>query len=221
MTRPRAASEAFVARLSRDVANRITPIYSPLIDIVGIGADFEIARDHGVIFTSGNGVRHAPHGTGQVAYCVGRATTELAQSRGWTAQQAGGDAQSLIEQIIRIHPTQRLFHLSGTYTRGNVVDQLRSAGLKVERRAVYDQPLHPLSNDAHAIMQSAPFVCVPLFSPRTATQFAEHVIHPSSVHIIALSAAVAEPLRGLGIASVTNAARPDADAMRTAIASVV
>ncbi|WP_299281436.1 uroporphyrinogen-III synthase [uncultured Tateyamaria sp.] len=221
MTRPRPASKAFVAKLSRDVADRVTPIYSPLIDIVGIHSGLQIAPDHSVIFTSGNGVRHAPRGDGQVAYCVGRATTELAESYGWSAQQAGVDAQSLIEVIIRICPVQRLFYLSGTHIRGSVVGQLRSAGLQVERHAVYDQPLRPLSDAAHSIMQTAPLVCVPLFSPRTAAQFAADVIHPTSVHIVALSDAVAEPLSALGVASVTKAARPDADAMRTAIASVV
>jgi uroporphyrinogen-III synthase len=221
LTRPTASAHAFADALDPETKQCVELIFSPLIDIVALDVSISLEPSDAVIFTSSNGVRHAPHGDGRQAFCVGNATTELAQVHGWAAKLSGINVDQLVAEIIRIAPQQRLFHLSGTRTRGEVVGRLEQAGLQVTRQAIYDQrPVTLTEQTAQIIAQRAPSI-FPLFSPRTAEQFAMQVPDASSVHVIAMSAAVAEPLRHLQVASLTQAVQPDARAMGLALGALV
>lgn len=220
LTRPRPASEQFFAALPDTVRSRFTPIFSPLIKIIDLNPDIPMTPQDAAIFTSVNGVQMAPHGDNKTAFCIGAATTEAAKNRGWTAQQMGTDAQSLIATLTDSKPKQRLFHLSGQHTRGDVTAHLTKAGLDAHNIATYDQHLCDLTPLAMQTLAREKHVIVPLFSPRTAGQFAHTTPRTTSVHVIALSAAVADALGPIQLAGLTIAARPDAQSMGAALNEV-
>ena len=219
LTRPRPASEAFWRNLPVEVRARFTPIFSPLIDITPLHPATGMPDDYNAIFTSANGLRHASPGQGRAAYCVGPATAQAAQAHGWAAEQCGVDADSLVTTLLRTRPGAPLVHLSGRHTRGRVAERLAAAGLNVQHIALYDQQICDLSGDARDAIAREKHVLVPLFSPRTAAQFAKTAPRATSVHIIALSAAVAEALGDAPMRPVQIAASPDARAMGAALAA--
>lgn len=221
MTRPRAAAQAFVAGLDAETRAALDVTYSPLIEIVSLDVPVSLIPDDGAIFTSSNGVQYAPDGAGRVAYCVGQATTRAARTRGWAAIQAGQDAISLRDEIIRISPRQRLFHLSGRHTRGAISEHLSDAGLSVQNIAIYDQITCAMTDGARAVLARGNRVIVPLFSPRSAIQFAIQAPHTSSVHVVALSDAVAEQVDREKLSGLTVVQSPDAKAMGIAIADLL
>lgn len=221
MTRPLGASQRFVAQLPPDVQARLVPVYSPLLRIAPLNAVVAMSSKDAAIFSSVNGVDAAPDGAGRKAYCIGKATTAAATLRGWEATQCGVDAQSLVATLLAAPPAQRLFHLSGRHTRGDIAGHLTQAGLTVERVVVYDQHLCDLTPEAIQAIDREKRVLVPLFSPRTAAQFVSVAPRTISIHIVALSQAVADATGGAAFAGMTIAQRPDATAMGIALAGLV
>lgn len=208
MTRPDGANEDFVASLAPEVRVRLEIIFSPLIAIVSTGAHPEVGPNEGVIFTSANGVKFAPAGNGRVAFCVGGATTAAAIEAGWDAEHVAPEAAGLVAELRQKKPGMRLHHLCGVHARGQVAEKLQQAGLDACRIAVYDQQLLPLNERARQAIESAPSVLVPLFSPRTAGHFAQQCTDPTRIHVIALSAAIADNLGELAVASLEIADHP-------------
>jgi len=221
MTRPRAASETFVASLSSDLRSHVTPIYSPLIRIAGLGVRETLTASDAAVFTSTNGVVHGPSGQGRPAYCVGAATTAAALKKGWNAQMRGETAGALVANLVQNRPPERLIHLSGVHTRGDICTKLKACGFLAHNIAVYDQIAQPLSADARAAIEAGNPLLVPLFSPRTSAQFLREASSPKSVYVVALSTAVAQELQATSFAGVTVASAPNADAMRAALASTL
>jgi len=104
MTRPREASEQFVARLPPPLRARLTLVFSPLIRIEPAATAIDFGGARGLIFTSSNGVQVATGLTSRrdlPCYCVGEATTHAAQLAGWQAECAGTNAEGL---IATLHP---------------------------------------------------------------------------------------------------------------------
>jgi len=200
---------------------QLAPLYSPLIQITAQPDPVDMRASDAAIFTSANGVLHAPPGQGRAAFCVGTATTAAARAKGWNAQHAGDDADGLVATIAQIAPGQRLFHLSGTHTRGNITQRLSQAGLSTAHHAVYDQILCPLTPDAMTCLHGGKPAIVPLFSPRTAAHFASQINDLGSVHVVALSPAVADAIQGKLVASLTVVPHPNAQAMGAAIATLL
>lgn len=217
MTRPRVASEAFVRLLPKDAHARIRPVFAPLIDIVASPVDAFMDTQDAAIFTSANGVLHGPNGLGRLAYCVGPATTTVARERGWNAQKSGHTADQLVATLLQKPPKQRLVHFSGTHTRGDVAARLARAGLSASRVTVYDQAPAKLSDEAYALLSGNAPVLVPLFSPRTASLFAESAPATNCASIIALSDTIAQALGSFCPAALRIASAPNADAMCDAI----
>lgn len=215
MTRPRAAAQRFVEDMPEGMRARIVPLYSPLLDIVPLTSPDAVGPDEVAIFTSSHGVLHGPEGAGRPAYCVGARTTEAARDHGWDAQQAGLDAASLVDTLSSRPTGQKMVHIRGQHTRGDVADRLRDTGQTVREVIVYDQVLRPLSPDALDALASDQPVIAPVFSPRTATQFANCAARATSLRVVALSPAVAEPIKSLGVCFMAE--RPEAQAMYDAI----
>ena len=220
LTRPRAASQSFLASLAPSVRARFAPVFSPLIDIVALDVPVTMSAQDMAIFSSANGVSAAPKGQGRTAYCIGAATTRAANGRGWAAVQSGTDAASLIAALTALKPDPRLFHLAGAHTRGDIAGHLTRAGLNVDHVALYDQHLCALTPEATDIIQTNARVVVPLFSPRTAAQFANVAPRTTSIVAVALSAAVADALGSLPLADLTIAKQPDAQAMGAALGAL-
>jgi uroporphyrinogen-III synthase len=215
LTRPRPGAEAFLARLSP--ALRVGAVISPLIEIVPNDVAPDLAPYAGVIFTSANAVAHAPAGNGRPAYCVGPQTTQAARAAGWQAQMTGLDAEAMIAALAGRGELGPLLHLAGKHRRGDVAGVLSKTGLQVDVATLYDQRLLPLSEEAQALLRGNAPVLVPLFSPRSAAQFAQAATRTDAVLAVSISAAAAEALEALPLRAHDIAAEPTGEAMAEAV----
>lgn len=219
MTRPRVASDRFVASLSIADPARVMVCYSPLIDIVPVATDITFQNTDAVLFTSQNAVTVASKLTARrdlPCVCVGSTTTQAAQNAGWDAQCAGETADDLVAWTMA-GPSQRYLHLSGRHTRGDIADRLSTADRPTRAVVVYDQNLNPLTDQAQAILNTDASVIVPLFSPRTARHFVDQLTGTASIHVVAISDAAAEPLKTRAIQTLRVVKRPTSDMMRTEV----
>ncbi|WP_299547839.1 uroporphyrinogen-III synthase [uncultured Tateyamaria sp.] len=219
MTRPHTAAKRFVAEMPDDLKSQVRPLYSPLLSIVSMADGDTIATEEAAIFTSSNGVANAPAGADRVAYCIGAATTERAKEHGWAAQLVGQTADELVAHLATVPLSQALVHIRGRHTRGDIVSRLQAAGQEARDWVVYDQRLHPLSESAHDALLREELTIVPLFSPRTAMQFAREAPRTTSIRVIALSDAVADAVQPVQTDSV--AVQPDATAMYEAMRQII
>ncbi|NSY37362.1 uroporphyrinogen-III synthase [Leisingera sp. ANG59] len=219
ITRPLKAAERFVSGLPAAALAGIRVIYTPLMEIQQLQAQIEMRGVKGVIFTSANGAEAASRETlvRLPAYCVGERTAQAAAEMGWQAEALGQCADELTAALLQQRPAAPLLHLRGAHTRGSIARRLTEAGLPCGEQIVYDQALLPLTAEAQAALAAQTDVIVPLFSPRTARHFANLCGDASHLHLIALSQAVAEPLKGLNCKALRVSKAPDAPAMAAAV----
>ncbi|MFK7868231.1 MAG: uroporphyrinogen-III synthase [Roseobacter sp.] len=217
LTRPAHAHAGFLTELSPATRSRLTVVSSPLMEIAKVEGVGPALGVFSAVFTSANGVRFAPPGQGQAAFCVGRATTDAACKAGWMARCLGENADALIETLLQTPPTGDLVHFSGQHQRGDIVENLRAAGINAARKIVYDQVLLDLSEAAQTVLVDNSRAIVPLFSPRTAAHFARQTKPRSGLFLIALSEAVASVLPENLQKSCSVARTPTAKAVATNI----
>lgn len=216
MTRARADSDRFLSELDPDFRNRLDIVYAPLIETRPICARVDLSGLRGVIFTSANGVRAAsalnidPAGP---CHCVGARTTEQASAAGWDARQAGANADDLVATLSKTRPDAPLLHLRGAHARGDIARRLTQAGIATREQVIYDQILHPPGDPARKILAQDVPVIVPLFSPRTARQFADHAVFQAPLYLAAMSQAVADAVNTLKYRKLLVADHPDSAAM--------
>lgn len=223
MTRPRNGAERFVNSLPPQVLRDFPPVFSPLIRIEIADEETEADGIAGLIFTSANGVvAAAPKLTDRnlPTFCVGHATQAAANSQGWQARCLGENADALVRNLLSGRPATPLLHLHGRHARGDIAERLTAAGLLCRAQVVYDQVLQPLTTQAIQLLGDPGPVIVPVFSPRTARQFAKLCPDTANIYLIALSDAVAEPLKHLNFQRLVVAAKPDAAAMADAVAKI-
>lgn len=205
LTRPQLGSDAFWQALPDALRRKLMPVISPLVRIEPTNMP---VPDGDVVFSSANGVLSGPAGNGRKAFCIGAITTAAATEAGWDAQHIGNTADELVSHLIKITPKSPLLHLSGTHTRGEIAPRLTAAGVQTRNIAVYDQILQPLSDKARDLLGRGNPVILPLFSPRTAHQFAKEFNGHAALHIIALSPAVASSLNGVSAQTLHICAAP-------------
>ena len=216
LTRPEASAEAFAKTLDPDALKSVRLLISPLMRIVSTGALPNLENAAGVIFTSANGVSHAPDGEGRPAFCVGAQTTKRAIDRGWDAHMCGSCAQELIATLRKAQPVGPLVHLGGEQTIGDIAETLTIDGIKTSHIALYRQQLLPLMAQAKKAIQGP--TILPLFSPRTAKQLiAEATGNLEFAHVIALSDSVAAPLAGEKLSQCLILPSPQTLFMRKAV----
>ena len=216
LTRPRAASERFSATLPRSLLSRLTTVISPLIRIVKIADNIDFADARGLIFSSSNGVATAARLSTRrdlPCFCVGQATTEAARQAGWQATCAGATSDALVSTLIETRPETPLLHIRGTYSRGHIVARLTARKCPARAQSVYEQRLEPLTEQAQQVLAGSGAVIAPIFSPRTARQFANQHKGQAPLYLAALSEAVETPLKSLKYKRLTVADRPDSAAM--------
>lgn len=207
MTRPEPQARAFAESLG--VA--VDMVISPLIAIAPVGPLPDPGRFAGLILTSANAARvyrQIGGPTGLAAWCVGTKTAEAAREAGLDAEALGGDAAALAESLIARNVPGPLLHLRGFHSRGAVADRLIDAGIETHEAVIYDQPAQALTPEARAALDGDRPIVVPLFSPRTAEIFALYGPFDGSVHVVAMSPAVAEAVTGLTLAGLDIAASP-------------
>ncbi|WP_417740722.1 uroporphyrinogen-III synthase [Salipiger sp.] len=220
LTRPEAASRQFLTAVEADGGRGFRSIISPLIGIEVTGPLPDLQGVGGVIFTSANGVRAYEALGGPVlplCYTVGDATAEAARNAGFAPKIAAGDAASLVALILAEAPEVPLVHLRGTHARGAVAERLRAGGLSASEAVIYDQPAQELSAAAKAALQGDAPVIVPLFSPRSAAQFAGGAHGDAPLLVVAMSRDVAAALEALYVTRLEILARPDAKEMRRVV----
>jgi len=224
MTRPRAASERFVAGLAPDLRRRLHVIHSPLVQIA-FGPDLVAPGNaRGVILTSSNGVAAAQAAgvrPALPAYCVGPATAASARDAGWSVAVTCDTADALVTALTDRRPPAPLLHLRGRHARGAVADRLTAAGIETRAQEIYDQRLIAPSDAARAALDGADPVIAPLFSPRTARQFADTCTGTAPLFLAAISPAAAEPVENMSYRALILASRPDGAAMAAAVETLV
>ncbi len=224
MTRPQDAARRFVAMLPTALTAGHQVIYSPLISMMPLGQGIDLGGSEAVIFTSANGVSVAAETlatTGMPAYCLGQRTTSKARDAGWKAEFCGKTADELVTELLQRRPAGRLLHLRGEHSRGNVAERLNTAGLICREQVIYSQPLLTLTAEALAVLSASGDIVVPLFSPRTARQFADLCPNDANIHLIAMSEAVAEPLKLLNYKDLNVCKEPDVQAMAKLASAIV
>lgn len=223
MTRPHDASRRFVAMLPASLTVGLQVIYAPLISVKPVDGDINLGSGEAVIFTSSNGVLAAASTSDRndrTAYCLGQRTTQNAEDAGWRAQMCGKTADDLVTDLLQRRPSEPLVHLRGQHSRGNIVERLTEAGLMCREQVVYDQPLLPLTAEAKSVLSASHDVIVPIFSPRTARQFADLCPVGPKIHLIAMSDAVADPLKSLKYNDLRICRAPDAQTMALLVQEV-
>ena len=212
LTRPDPAAARFAAMLQARFGP-VETVISPLLRIEYLTADLPQAVP---VFTSRNGVEGFRNAGGLAqgpCWCVGEATSAAAGAAGFAPRAGGGDAKALIAAILASGDAGPFVHVRGAHTRGDVARHLRDAGLTVSEAVVYDQIAEGLSDAAKTLLESEKPVIVPLFSPRSAGQFAKVHCGRAPLFVAAMSAAVADALGELAVKEMAIAARPDANAM--------
>lgn len=223
LTRPDASSRAFAGALKREAGPELEGdlniVISQLIAIEYLPLTTGNIDGAIPVFTSAHGVsswnKSALNARGP-AICVGPATTKAAQTLGFDAVDAGGTVEEVFTHITTCARQDHIVHIHGTHTRGDLVARLRKRGVTARGVTAYDQPMQPLSAKATALLGGETRVIVPLFSPRTAVQFAQVCPKGADVQVIAMSEAVAEATSDLP-GSAVIAARPDGPAMIAAV----
>lgn len=213
LTRPAPLANEFADTL-RAGLGAVDVVISPLLKIGFLPV--EITGNAMPIFTSRNGVEGFLQAGGVargVCWCVGGATAETAQAAGFAAHAAEGDAVSLIAEILSSDDHGPFMHYRGQHARGAVAEKLSAAGRETGETVVYTQNTCDLSNEAKACLGGETPVIIPLFSPRTAAQFARVAIGNAPLYAAVMSAAVAAELEPMRLTQVEIAERPDAAAM--------
>ncbi|WP_425044873.1 uroporphyrinogen-III synthase [Primorskyibacter sp. S87] len=224
LTRPEVASHRFLAQLTDEVRGLVRLVVSPLLEIKVLPSSLDLSDCRGVIFTSVNGVESAATMTesrGLPAFCVGEATAKAARVHGWNAEFHGVNAEAMIESLRKTPPDGPLCHLSGVHTRMDVAAHLGQSGILTRSLPVYDQALCDLTDEAKTALSCQDPVVAPIFSPRTARHFAKQNLGCAPLHLVALSAAVAEPLQKLDFESLEICESPTAKAAANCVESVL
>ena len=254
LTRPAPQSRRFASQLAQRFGPRVAPLISPLMATQFLEAALPDGCPGGLIFTSQTGVEAAIRMRGRLAerlrgagagpalraYCVGARTAEAARTAGFEAVSAAGDADALVDMILRAcqgpseYPRSDLsrcppeaikvcqaplWHLHGEETRGDVASRLRQAGIDVRAAVVYRQLSQALDDAAKAVLASGAPVIVPLFSPRSAALFSQ-TLPPdrAALWVVAISQATADALGGFIPQRLQIARSPEAAAMLDAMA---
>lgn len=222
LTRPRAAATRFALEASARWPDA-TVVISPLMEIAAVGEVPRLDAIDGVIFSSANAVARIGPGRGLPAWCVGARTAEAALEAGFQAEVAGETADEMVAHLAAERPAGRILHLHGVHQRGDAAGRLAKAGLSVEGVVVYDQRSVAPDTPFFDALAARPLI-VPLFSPRSATLFAEAAeavlgpVPPDGVAFVALSGAVCGALPDGWHDATRVAGRPDAAGMLDEIA---
>ncbi|WP_137700912.1 uroporphyrinogen-III synthase [Marimonas lutisalis] len=215
LTRPEEPARQFAEALRARLGD-VEVVISPLLRIEWVKADLPAGVP---VFTSANGVEGFLRSGGVAVgacWCVGDVTARVADRAGFDARSAGGDADALVAAILTSGEAGPFVHLRGEHARGDVANRLRAAGRAAQDVVVYAQTAQGLSDAARTMLQGEKPVIVPLFSPRTAQQFAQETAH-APLFVAVMSTAVREALGDCAVRALREAARPDAEAMAEAV----
>jgi len=223
ITRPRSAATALAARLA---ALGHETLVEPLLTIAEEPDARErlapaLAGAQAVLFTSTNGVASFAAASGQrdlQAFAVGDGTATAARQAGFAeVESAQGDVEALTELVAARLPLAggALVHASGHAVAGDLARRLAGRGFLVRSVPLYRAiPATALTAMTLTAFRAGTIDGALFFSPRTAATFVRLAraagIEGSckSMAGVALSAAVAAELEGLGWRRVLVADAP-------------
>ncbi|MGR3502761.1 uroporphyrinogen-III synthase [Pseudaestuariivita sp.] len=220
LTRSADDSAEFAQFLGRHDAPLHDVVISPLLECVYLSTHVDTSGVQSLIFTSRHGVAayaaqaHAPRLS---CHVVGGRTAEAARARGHEVLSQHPDAATLLAFCATNAPQGPVLHVRGEHARGDIAKTLSARNLSAGETVVYAQNLRPLTETALTALAGERPVIIPLFSPRTATQFVRECTGTAPIHGIALSAAVAEAAKGTRWTRMTIAPTPTRDSMVTSV----
>lgn len=220
LTRPIAQSERFAAACAQAFDTAVQVLIAPQQSISFLPLP-ALPADAALILTSENGVRAYQAGggkTGRLAYCVGDRTADVAREIGLRPLSAGGEADDLLALIRAEAPTGQVIHLHGRHVAGQIVASLVAEGIDATGYAIYDQQALPLSRAAREALTGPDRVIVPLFSPRSATLFADAMPADASPDLVCISTATRDRLPPHLLHRAIVAEAPTGAAMMNALA---
>ncbi|MDO5613369.1 MAG: uroporphyrinogen-III synthase [Paracoccus sp. (in: a-proteobacteria)] len=212
LSRPRADSDRFAARLAGDPALAPLPVLiAPLLRIEPVPHDPALlAQADALLFTSAHAVPSAGAGRGRRAWCVGGHTAAAARAAGFDVVEGPGDAAGLAPMIAPV--VADLIHPRGRH----IARDLGARGV-----VVYDQvPQAPPPQALDLLAGQAP-VILPLFSPRSARLAADMAAGARApLWIAPISEAARAAWQGPA-ARCETAASPDAKGIHEAIRRLI
>ena len=224
VTRPRSDAEETAAKLA---ALGHDPLIAPLLEIK-FHAGGEIALDgvQAVLITSANGIRALAQRTARRdvrVLAVGEQSAETAHALGFeNVDHARGDAVALANlAVATLSPKNGvLVHISGSETRGNLVEKLAASGFSMRSEIVYDAvAAETLPADVQVALAQRKLDIAFFYSPRTAHLFVNLVTGLklagacTALDAVCISQATASELRGLSFRNIRVAAEPNQDAL--------
>jgi uroporphyrinogen-III synthase len=222
ITRPEPQGRALAAALA---VEGWRPILWPLMTVEGLVAP-DLLGAQAVLLTSANAARLTPPAA-IPALCVGAATARAAREAGFDdVRSADGDAAALaaLARAMLDPSAGPVAFPHGETVAGDLADRLRAAGFVVVEQTVYlTVPARAAPPDVAEALRRGEAAAALFYSPRTARIFADLSADwregLARTTAVAISAAAAGPLGGLGFAAVRVADRPDDAAMRGALAA--
>ena len=221
LTRPSGApAEASLRRLA---ALGWTAIAAPLTFMEPIprpeAARGDLAGAQALIFTSAEGVRRfaalTGEGRGRPVHAVGAATAAAARAAGFAqVEEGGGEVGALTRHLLARLDLGRgpILHFGAESPAGDLGGALRAAGASFSHVALYRAArVAALPEAAAESLRRGEIRAVLLYAPSAARAFAALAAGADlrGAAGIAISAAAAEPLKGLGFRRVVHGARPD------------
>ncbi|MDB5472255.1 MAG: uroporphyrinogen synthase [Caulobacter sp.] len=188
-----------------------TPLVAPLLEARALpDAALDLTGIAALAFTSAQGVRAfvALTDARLPTFTVGEATAEAARAAGFgDVQSADGDVAALAELLARARPG-RILHAGALHPAGDLVGHLTALGLIAHAAALYDTLPVDL---APALARLPEIAAVAVHSPKAAGLLAEVLTaHPAPhLRLLALSEAVAAPLRAVENAKIAVAPFPN------------
>mgnify|MGYP006177829763 CR=1 FL=1 len=229
LTRPASQSARFADEL-RSVLAEVDIVAAPLMVPQFLMPMIPARKFAAIVLTSETGAEAARRISAagvklpDLAYCVGDRTAFAASGAGFHAVSANGNAANLVGDLVTRGVSGPLLHVRGKDSRGNVVENLNSAGIETFSVIAYDQREQPVSAEMRSVLRGTKPVLVPLFSPRSARMFAEKAMAAGTtapLMIVALSVAVAKELAPLVPDRIAIAAGPGGAAMIEAIIALI
>ncbi|GAA3858773.1 uroporphyrinogen-III synthase [Celeribacter arenosi] len=209
-----------MARLYEMEWPNLDVIVAPAMKIVTLSGDFPEHGYEATLLTSRSAVAAArQHFPDIAAYCVGDATAQEARDAGLSAVSAAGAAPDLIGLILK-DGLKKVVHLRGAHSRGEIAQKLTSAGVQTDSIVVYDQVERAWKDKEIERIENTHRLIVPVFSPRSSALIGSRLAsYRGKITLIAISKAARDEWSGPKPKHIEIAEKPDAPAMKAAIAS--
>ncbi len=194
-----------------------TPVLSPVLAIVGSGAEIPQGDYDAILATSAKGLEHAGPPREKIPlHVVGAKTAEAAKNLGWAPRLVAGNAKALLPLLYERYPRPAQFlYLAARDRQSELEDGLAAAGHGITLVETYAaEAAEALSEEARAALAKGDIAAVLHYSKRSVEIFLALVDKTGlrdalrGVAHLALSREVAAPLISLGL-SPRIAEKPD------------